>query len=197
MESKAYHHGNLKNSLIEAGIKLINREGFSSFSLRKVAAICNVSHAAPYKHFKNKDELVDAIMEYVNIRFSEALIEVIKQYNDPYQQIIKLGRAYVCFMVENPDYFEFLFLGTLKHNVQIDAYNQAGYFSQPFNIFKNSAINYLKSINVKKEDFTDNITAMWAMVHGLSVMFVNRTVVYDTNSLDLVEKILSQKLNLR
>ena len=53
MVNKPYHHGNLKNELIEAGIALINEEGLSGFSLRKVAAKCNVSNAAPYSHFNN------------------------------------------------------------------------------------------------------------------------------------------------
>ena len=43
-----YHHGNLRNALIEAGLKIINESGEDSLSLRKVAAACNVSHAAPY-----------------------------------------------------------------------------------------------------------------------------------------------------
>ena len=52
------HHGNLKHDLIEAGIEIIAKEGEKSLSLRKVAASCNVSQAAPYAHFKNKEELI-------------------------------------------------------------------------------------------------------------------------------------------
>jgi len=57
----SYHHGNLRQALIEAGIKIINESGEENLSLRKVAALCNVSHAAPYAHFKDKDELLEAI----------------------------------------------------------------------------------------------------------------------------------------
>ena len=42
-------------------IKLVNTEGLHSFSLRKVAAACGVSHAAPYSHFQSKEELLDAM----------------------------------------------------------------------------------------------------------------------------------------
>ena len=58
-----YHHGNLRQALIDAGIKIINDSGESNLSLRKAAALCNVSHAAPYAHFKDKDELIEAIKE--------------------------------------------------------------------------------------------------------------------------------------
>lgn len=48
MPKKQYHHKDLRNALIEKGIEIVNSEGLHSFSLRKVAAACGVSHAAPY-----------------------------------------------------------------------------------------------------------------------------------------------------
>lgn len=58
MEKKPYHHKNLKNDLIEKGIELVNKNGINQLSLRKVAQACGVSHAAPYSHFSNKEELL-------------------------------------------------------------------------------------------------------------------------------------------
>ena len=54
----SYHHGNLREALIDAGIKIINENGEENLSLRKVAAACDVSHAAPYAHFRDKEELI-------------------------------------------------------------------------------------------------------------------------------------------
>ena len=59
-----YHHKNLKEELIEAGITLVAKEGLEGFSLRKVAAVCGVSHAAPYSHFENKDVLLEEMQNY-------------------------------------------------------------------------------------------------------------------------------------
>ena len=58
---QTYHHKDLRNALIEAGIQLVSTEGVNAFSLRKVAAACGVSHAAPYSHFQNKEELLEAM----------------------------------------------------------------------------------------------------------------------------------------
>ena len=58
---QTYHHKNLRNALIETGIQLVSTEGVNAFSLRKVAAACGVSHAAPYSHFQNKEELLEAM----------------------------------------------------------------------------------------------------------------------------------------
>ncbi|WP_239713203.1 TetR/AcrR family transcriptional regulator [Paenibacillus sp. 19GGS1-52] len=60
-------------SLIEAGIQLINKDGIKSFSLRKVAAECSISHTAPYSHFKNIDELITAMGEHVTEQFMDTL----------------------------------------------------------------------------------------------------------------------------
>ena len=56
-----YHHGDLKNALIQAGIEILSIEGVKGLSLRRVAKRAGVSHAAPYAHFKDKQALVAAI----------------------------------------------------------------------------------------------------------------------------------------
>ena len=58
-QRQTYHHKDLRNALIETGIQIVNTEGVNAFSLRKVAAACGVSHAAPYSHFQNKEELLE------------------------------------------------------------------------------------------------------------------------------------------
>ena len=77
MEKKPYHHKNLKNDLIEKGIELVNKNGINQLSLRKVAQACGVSHAAPYSHFSNKEELLQemqlhitkSLQRYLKIQF--------------------------------------------------------------------------------------------------------------------------------
>ena len=64
MKHTTYHHKNLRNELIEKGIELVEEYGMQQLSLRKVAQACNVSHAAPYSHFKNKDDLISAMQLY-------------------------------------------------------------------------------------------------------------------------------------
>ena len=105
----SYHHGNLRQALIDAGIKIINENGEENLSLRKAAAACGVSHAAPYAHFKDKEELIEAIKENVTDRFMEKLVEAVTDKPTADAAIIAMGRAYVTFFSKNPDYFIFLF----------------------------------------------------------------------------------------
>ena len=104
-----YHHGNLRQALIDAGIKIINESGEEALSLRKAAAACNVSHAAPYAHFKDKDELMEAIKKSVTEQFTDELEAAVKDAGNADESLIAMGRTYVSFFSRNPDYFTFLF----------------------------------------------------------------------------------------
>lgn len=64
MASVEYHHGNLKMALIQAGEAELNRVGSASeLSLREIARVAGVSHNAPYRHFSNKEELLNELIE--------------------------------------------------------------------------------------------------------------------------------------
>ncbi|MFT8348724.1 TetR/AcrR family transcriptional regulator [Clostridium saccharoperbutylacetonicum] len=195
MDSEKYHHGDLKESLIKMGLKLYNEEGADKFSIRKVAALCNVSHAAPYKHFKNKEELIDAISEYVFNNFQSSLSEIVENYKtDPYERLIALGKRYVSFMVENPDYLQFAFLKKSDSNIVVEENTLNNVDYRSFNVFKECAVDFLRSIDVKEEEYAQNIIAMWSMVHGLSTMLAYKTFVYEGNYIELVENILRNNL---
>ena len=154
MQADKYHHGDLRESLIKVGLKLFNEEGAEKFSIRKVAALCNVSHAAPYKHFKSKEELINAISEYVFSNFESSLNPIVKKYkNNPHERIIELGKKYVWFMVENPDYLKFAFLQNCESEIVIEENKLRSVEYGSFNVFRNCAIDFFKSINIKEEEY--------------------------------------------
>ena len=59
----SYHHGDLRNALVAAGLEILTQDGDKTLSLRKVARRAGVSHAAPYRHFSSKEALLTAIAE--------------------------------------------------------------------------------------------------------------------------------------
>lgn len=192
---KQYHHGDLKNDLIDKGLQLLNKEGYEGFSLRKVAAQCEVSHAAPYKHFKNKDELIATISQTVINSFNDTLQDITLEYPDePKKQIVEMGKEYVRFMVNNPDHLKFLFFSDFGLPVELDKESFSHKEDCPFSIFKKSAINYLESISSNSNDHAINVLSMWGMVHGLAVLMANNSVRFEGDFLDLVGRILNEKL---
>src|SRR5512147_1727830 len=79
-KKKAYHHGDLKNALIEAGADILSKDGVSGLSLRKVALKAGVSHTAPYAHFADKQALIAAISTDGYRRLYEALSLNVQQH---------------------------------------------------------------------------------------------------------------------
>lgn len=194
MSNDKYHHGDLKETLIKNGIKLLNEVGSENFSLRKLAFICEVSHAAPYKHFKSKEDLINQMIEYAFKEFEEAFEDIVNDYDENYDHItLELGKKYVEFMVNNPDYFKILFLGDYEAKIILkDGKIESNI--RAFNMFKDCAIKTFKMCGVKEEEYSRNIMAMWSMVHGIAALLANKTVIYDGDYNKLVEDILMNNM---
>ena len=115
MPSKKYHHGDLKNALIQAGVEILAKEGVSGLSLRKVAQHAGVSHSAPYAHFPDKQSLIAAIStEGFNQLYAELEAAVSPYSKNPKKQLIEGARAYVRFAEKHTDTFKIMFSGVLE-----------------------------------------------------------------------------------
>lgn len=102
---------NLRQDLILAGIEEINTYGANDFSVRRVAASCNVSTAAPYKHFRDKKEFISSIIEYVNEQWAGVQEQVLAVCGgDPQTQLVEVCVAYTKFLMEKPYYRQILML---------------------------------------------------------------------------------------
>ena len=169
--SDNYHHGNLRRALIDAGVRIINEEGEDKLSLRKVAAACEVSHAAPYAHFKDKEELLAAIKSDVTERFMGELEKDMEKAESAEQAILLMGKTYVSFFSNNPDYFKFLFASQkLVAHLRMDKEYPDDY--PPFLLLKNTYKKYLseKNINMDYKEQETGLLKIWASVHGLSAI---------------------------
>jgi AcrR family transcriptional regulator len=115
MPLKKYHHGDLKNALIEAGGKILSREGVDGLSLRKVAKEAGVSHSAPYAHFIDKQSLIAAIStEGFKQLYAELDAAILSHTGDPKKQLMEGAWAYVQFAMNNTDTFKLMFSGVLE-----------------------------------------------------------------------------------
>lgn len=95
----------VREQLIIAGIEELENHGVADFSLRRVAASCNVSCAAPYKHFESKENLIAEIFGYINTQL-EFLLEQVREIfkGDPKKQLTESGIAYIRFCLANPHF---------------------------------------------------------------------------------------------
>jgi AcrR family transcriptional regulator len=195
LHKKVYHHGDLKKELIHNGLLLLNKEGVEGFSLRKVATMCGVSHSAPYKHFKDKDMFISEIIKEVWKEFYVVLLEITNIYtNEPKLQIIEMGKAYVKFMVENPEYLNFMFLSDNTYPVRIQDDKFPDDKVNAFGVFKDSAERFFKEIKLDENVYMHKTLLIWSIVHGLAILIIKNSIDYKGDYLALVESIIKTSL---
>lgn len=204
MPSQNYHHENLKSELIREGLLLLDKEGYEGFSLRKVARACNVSQTAPYRHFKNKDELITAIMVEAMEAFNHSLEEAILKYpDDPKKQLKEMGVSYIRFFSENPEYLHLLFLSdifnklsTANKGVDEEICSKKSHYKSghPFATFYKAVEKYASASSNNLMEQDELMLYCWGLVHGISILISNKkNLPFQGNYLELVEKIIWNK----
>ena len=106
MAKRGYHHGNLREALVAAGLRAIAEDGAASFSLRDVARRAGVTATAVYRHFTDKDALFAAIAVESLDRLRTTMDEAVAAAPaDPLERFRATGIAYVRFAVAHPAHF--------------------------------------------------------------------------------------------
>ena len=108
-EARPYHHGDLRRALIDAARRVLEAEGPSALSLRAVAREAGVSPAAPYHHFKDKGELMDAVAHEGWDLLDAALAAAKAAASSSQAAMSELGVAYVCFARQNPALYRVMY----------------------------------------------------------------------------------------
>lgn len=108
--SKArYHHGDLRQALIDSAAGLVQEKGPAGFSLREVARRAGVSHAAPAHHFRSTKGLLTAVASEGFEALTAAMAEAVEGLDDPAERLSALGRAYVGISAEYPGHVAVMF----------------------------------------------------------------------------------------
>ncbi len=106
----SYHHGNLREALIEAALEMIRTSGPNGFTLAEVARNVGVSGAAPYRHFRDRNALIADIARQGFEKFAERLYTA---WNDgrptPFEAIEATARAYLAFARAEPAFYAAMF----------------------------------------------------------------------------------------
>lgn len=108
-EARPYHHGDLRRALVDAARRILETEGATAMSLRAVAREAGVSPAAPYHHFKDKAELLEAVALEGWAMLDAALSQVKVTGSAPNEVTTSLGVAYVCFAREHPALYRVMY----------------------------------------------------------------------------------------
>lgn len=187
-----YHHGNLKNELIETSICVISEKGFEALSLRGIAAQCGVSHNAVYRHFENKDRLIEACRDFVTGKLTAYLREAIEESQDsPDEALAKLGTAYVGFYEAHPTYYSALYRNSstrLMFRIEEAKENYP-----PLELFHRVYFACGAEHGRTGEACLMGLTRFWAALHGLTALVISENVEWNRNWQQCLTDILEQE----
>lgn len=170
MANKPYHHGDLQRALVDAAQTILEREGPAALSLRAVAREAGVSPAAPYHHFKDKDELISAVAKSGFEMLIEAMSAASGRNDTDSARSLAIGVAYVCFARDHPAMYHTMFDAGRKRDPK---------FSGPGGRHQSGAYVMARDLRERQAaaaGVTDPIDvelttiANWCAAHGLAEM---------------------------
>ena len=186
-----YHHGNLRSALIEASLRILREDGLDALSLRRAAREANVSPAAPYRHFKDKQTLLCSLSEY---GFRELHKELEHSRLTNPGDLDAAGRAYVAFAQREPQCYRLMF--TL--NLQSDEESKAGLTEAGDLAFESLCSNIRQGIeigSITPADESELALAAWSMVHGICMLMIDGSLSDRPTAQGPPEQLLTYCLN--
>ena len=168
----SYHHGNLRESLIEAALQHLQTESTETLSLRALARQVGVSQTAPYRHFKDKMALIEELATLGFNRLSERMETALDLYPLDYpRQILAIGVSYIQFALDEPALFFLIFGPNPRNNKDNEALYEAG--KRCFRVLLNTIVAGIETGALKQEPPLRMANAAWATAHGLASLVVN------------------------
>ena len=158
---KSYHHGNLKEELIDCACKLCERDGYTKLSIRSLAKESGVSQTAPYRHFETKEALYASVATNGFKKLSKAC-HIDTKKNVSKKQLVEIGCRYIEFGLENANTYDLMF-GTAVGNFAdypelLEAANKT---------YDNMRSSFSKLAKDSDDIIAFKCLTLWSMVHGL------------------------------
>ncbi|MEO9460497.1 MAG: TetR/AcrR family transcriptional regulator [Lentilitoribacter sp.] len=174
--SKSYHHGNLREALLEAAELELIEKGAEKFSLRGVAKRAGVSHAAPAPHFGDVTGLLSSLASISFKRFAQAMQSSSDAVEDNHPEkskakLVAIGMGYIKYASEHPDMFDLQFS---SERIDPSKALLEKLSSNSYDVLEAHVQAVLKLDDRKLEDEPDAAPMMWATTHGLASLFARR-----------------------
>ena len=177
--AKPYHHGNLREALLEAAIRLIAEVGPTAFTLREVARRAGVSHNAPYRHFRDRDDLMAAVAAQGFRELTRAMNEAAETKSDTLERLKYAGLGYVTFALRRPEHFTVMFDAPLSKRKHPDS-EAAG--EESFTTLLGFVKNSQDAGRLPSGDLRQMALLAWTMVHGIAKLAITGRLPFQSNS---------------
>lgn len=167
----------LRQAILTAAGELFLEQGYEHFSLRKVAERISYSPTTIYLYFRDKDDLLFTVVDEGFERFGQQLAAAEASTEDPWERLIALGRAYVTFGLQNPVYYQLMFI----QRTDFLTHPHAGE-SQPriagFQMLRQAVQRAIDAGVLRPGDAQSYSDVLWALVHGMVSLAISFPTFY-------------------
>ena len=174
MTGKTYHHGDLRNALIIAAAELIEEKGSLDFTMVDAARRAGVSSAAPYRHFEDRDSLLQAVSEVAFIALTEAAqAAAAGEPHGSTRALLAHGRAYVSFVTGHPAFYDLMWgdMGLRQFNAENPELKTSGFY-----VLVDSVEAWCEQAGLTDYNPLELAVKIWAMGHGLACLAMNNNI---------------------
>ena len=169
---KTYHHGDLRQALVEEAIALIAEKDVSSLSLREVARRIGVSHAASYRHFEDKEALLAAVAEEGFMGLTKALNAALATAaSHPLRRLEASGVGYVQYAIAYPSHYRVMFGAYGSNPDKYPSLKKSG--QQSFGILVNVVEEGQAAGAICPGEPKQLAWVAWSLVHGLAMLLID------------------------
>ena len=169
-EPRGYHHGNLREALIRAALELIAKKGPSGLTFAEAARLAGVSPAAPYRHFRDRDELIANVAIRGFERFEAALARAFDDgRGGAFAALDRLGKAYLDFARAEPAYYAAMFEAGVPGGATPQL-REAG--ERAFAVLRRAAEAICATLPLQGRPPALMVALhIWTMAHGVAALF--------------------------
>jgi AcrR family transcriptional regulator len=167
---RGYHHGNLRETLIRAALDLIAQKGAAGFTFADAARWAGVSPAAPYRHFRDRDDLLASVALRGFEQFEAALTRAWDDGRpDPFTALHRMGKAYLAFARAEPAYYSAMFEAGVPPDTSVEL-RVAG--DRAFAVLRGAAEKICAQIPPKERPPVLMLALhIWSLSHGIASLF--------------------------
>lgn len=177
--SRPYHHGNLRETLLEAALALIAEVGPAGFTLREVARRAGVSHNAPYRHFADKEALLAAVAAQGFRELTATMLESAAAETTAQGRLKQSGLAYIAFALRRPEHFSVMFDIPIA-KVEYPECREAG--QEAFSTLVRFVQASLEEQHLPLGNLEQSALMAWSLVHGIAKLATGGQLPFDSAS---------------
>lgn len=172
-----YHHGDLRNALLAAAGQVLGKRGAGGLSLRAVARQAGVSHAAPYRHFRDKAALLSALRQAGFEQLGQTIHAAVDaKPQSPEQKLIEAATAYVRLAMQHPEMTRIMFSGTAGTRDQLDGPDAA---AATYEALLGIVREGVQQGSFRQRPPQELVLVAWASMHGLAMLALSRLLAVE------------------